>query len=389
MLALVAACHAKVHFLEEFNDATWKDRWTTSEWKAEAEMGAFETRAVKFARDAAVDTGLATTADARFYGASASFDSIGNKGDKPIVIQFQVKNENDIECGGAYLKFGPKMSDPSKFGDPTPYYIMFGPDQCGYTKRTHLIFSHAGKNHLRRTDLKWDDDKKSHLFTLVLYPDATYDVYMDQVKEVTKGSIREDFDVLPPKKIDDPSQSKPADWVDTAEIDDPEDKQPEDWVTEAKVKDPDAKKPADWDDEEDGTWEPPMKENPAYKGAWSAKRIANPAYKGEWVHPQVDNPEFKDDATIGVYEDLAFAGIDVWQVKAGTVFDNIMVTDDIAEAEAHAAKTWKLLAPHEKELIDKAAAAAAETDKKKEAAKSVADLDDDDDDDEAPKKAEA
>lgn len=30
---------------------------------------------------------------------------------------------------------GPKLSDPTTFGDPTPYNIMFGPDKCGYTKR--------------------------------------------------------------------------------------------------------------------------------------------------------------------------------------------------------------------------------------------------------------
>ena len=30
------------------------------------------------------------------------------------------------------------------FGDPTMYNIMFGPDKCGYTKRTHLIFNYKG-----------------------------------------------------------------------------------------------------------------------------------------------------------------------------------------------------------------------------------------------------
>ena len=48
-----------------------------------------------------------------------------------------------------------------------------------------------------------------------------------------------------------------------------------------------AKNPDDWDDEEDGEWEPPMKDNPEYKGDWSVKQISNPAYKSFWdLHPR-------------------------------------------------------------------------------------------------------
>lgn len=32
-------------------------------------------------------------------------------------------------------------------------------------------------------------------------------------------------------------------------------------------------------------------------------------------------------------QDIEFAGFEIWQVRAGTVFDNILVTDDVAEAE--------------------------------------------------------
>jgi len=40
----------------------------------------------------------------------------------------------------------------------------------------------------------------------------------------SKGSLLEDFDpaVNPPKEINDPTDSKPADWVDEAKIPDPE-----------------------------------------------------------------------------------------------------------------------------------------------------------------------
>merc|ERR1712139_545658 len=112
---------------------------------------------------------------------------------------------------------------------------------------------------------------------------------------------------------------KPDDWVDDSMIDDPEDKKPDDWVEEKRLVDAEAKKPEDWDDEEDGEWEPPMKDNPAYKGVWTAKEI--------------DNPEYKDDDQLYLYEDFGFIGFDLWQVKGGTIFDNIIITDDRSEAD--------------------------------------------------------
>ena len=44
--------------------------------------------------------------------------------------------------------------------------------------------------------------------------------------QVESGSLTEDWDMLPPKEINDPSKSKPADWVDTKTIADPNDKKP-------------------------------------------------------------------------------------------------------------------------------------------------------------------
>jgi len=122
-------------------------------------------------------------------------------------------------------------------------------------------------------------------------------------------------------------------------MDDPEDTKPEDWVEVAEIADPDAKKPEDWDDEEDGEWEAPMKANPDFKGEWSAKRIVNPAYKGEWTQKKIANPAYKQDAEMYKFKDFGFIGFDLWQVKAGSLFDNILITDD-AETAADATKKF-------------------------------------------------
>merc|ERR1712173_455222 len=80
--------------------------------------------------------------------------------------------------------------------------------------------------------------------------------------------------------------------------------------------------------------------NPAYKGDWNGKRISNPAYKGFWEAKKIANPEYEADDSIYKYEDFGFIGFDLWQVKGGTIFDNVIITDDKAEADNFAAK-WK------------------------------------------------
>merc|ERR1712183_326759 len=211
----------------------------------------------------------------------------------------------------------------------------------------------------------------SHLYRMILKPDNTARVEIDEDK-IYEGSIKEDWEVLAPKEISDPEDKKPDDWADESMIDDPEDKKPSDWVEEKRIVDSDAKKPDDWDDEEDGEWEAPMKDNPEYKGDWNGKRISNPAYKGFWEAKKIANPEYEDDDSVYKFADFGFIGFDLWQVKGGTIFDNVIITDDVAEADTFA-KKWKALSEVEKEKKD--------AEKPKEDEKKEDDKEDDDDDD--------
>merc|ERR1711982_97460 len=92
---------------------------------------------------------------------------------------------------------------------------------------------------------------------------------------------------------------------------------------------------------------------------------------------KIANPEYVDDDELYKFADFGFLGFDLWQVKGGTIFDNVIVTDDVAEADAFAAK-WKTLSEVEK--AKKAEEAAAKKPEKADAADDA----DDDDDDEAP-----
>jgi len=91
--------------------------------------------------------GLQTTEDARFYGISAKFDTPFSNDGKTLVIQFSVKHEQEIDCGGGYVKvFGSDLDQKDMHGE-SAYKIMFGPDICGFsTKKVHVIFNYKGKN---------------------------------------------------------------------------------------------------------------------------------------------------------------------------------------------------------------------------------------------------
>merc|ERR1712045_1016698 len=121
-----------------------------------------------------------------------------------------------------------------------------------------------------------------------------------------------------------------------------------------------------------------------YKGDWYVKRISNPAYKGIWEAKKIANPEYQDDDALYKYDAFGFIGFDLWQVKGGTIFDSVIITDDVAEADAFA-KKWTTLSQHEKaQKKEEDDAKKAEADKKAEQ-----DKDDDDDDDEDEDKQES
>jgi calreticulin len=76
-------------------------------------------------------------------------------------------------------------------------------------------------------------------------------------------------------------------------------------------------------------------------------------YKGVWEADDIPNPEYEGDDSLHVFNDLKYVGFELWQVKAGSIFDNIMVTDDIAAAKA-ATEEVLALVPAEKAMFEAA-----------------------------------
>jgi len=333
---LFATVLSKIYFQETFEtDPFASKRWIQSNWKKDTgEAGEIQWSGGLWKADD-TRTGLRTTQDARFYAVSAKLDQEFDNANKQLALGFSVKHEQKIDCGGGYIKLLPPSTDPSSFNGDSPYTIMFGPDICGYsTKKVHTIFNHNGENLLKKEEVACSDDEFTHSYLLVVNNDDTYEIFVDGKSEA-KGNLKDDWDFEKPKQIKDPKAKKPSDWVDNENMDDPNDKKPDNWDDEPeKIVDPDASKPADWDDEEDGAWEAPLIENPNYKGAWKAKKIKNPAYQGPWKHPEIPNPEYVEQKDVYKRGKMGYIGIEVWQVKAGTVFSDFVLSDNVSEAEA-------------------------------------------------------
>lgn len=191
------------------------------------------------------DLGLVLKSRAKHHAVSAKLDRSYEFNGKPFVVQYEVKFQNGQECGGAYIKLLTDSGvDLNKFHDKTGYTIMFGPDRCGKDNKLHFIFRHKNpvngkfeEKHAKKPagDLEtYFSDKRTHLYTLVVSPDNSFQIFVDQ-SLINSGNLLEDMN---------PAVNPPA------EIVDPEDKKPQDWDEREKIPDPDATKPDDWDEDE-------------------------------------------------------------------------------------------------------------------------------------------
>lgn len=389
------------YFAESFDDlSAYKSRWIPSDAKkddADEAIAKYDGQwSVEAVSENALqgDLGLVLKSKAKHHAISARFSRPFVFDKKPLIVQYEVNLQNGQECGGAYLKLLTDAKDLNlkKFQDKTPYTIMFGPDKCGNDAKLHFIFRHRNpvngtisEKHSKKPHAVLDEyfkDKKSHLYTLVLKPDNTYQVFVDNTI-VNEGNLLDDFTppVNPPEEIDDLNDVKPDDWDEREKIVDPEAKKPDDWnedapkqITDPKavkpadwlddesemVSDPDAVKPSDWDEEMDGEWEaplinnpkcekigcgewkPPLIDNPDFKGKWYAPYIDNPNYQGKWKPKRIPNPHYFEDKHPFKMDSIGAVGFELWSMSDGIYFDNLLVVDDRSVAQQWASETWEI-----------------------------------------------
>ena len=86
------------------------------------------------------------------------------------------------------------------------------------------------------------------------------------------------------------------------------------------------------------------------------------------MHPEIANPDYKEDKELYRYDNIGAVGFDLWQVKSGSIFDNVIVTDSVEKAEEFSKETWAATTTAEKAAKEALEAAEKKAEEEKRAA---------------------
>lgn len=315
-------------------------------------------------------------------------------GSSKLVIQYEIKLQNELQCGGAFIKLFPDTTtrdflrnyNPEDNGE-TEMQLLFGPDKCipsydgvrfGLVRKNLISEKSELKQLVGNPQSKLNSEFRTHLYTLILdSSNQEYEIRIDGVVTIA-GNLHDEGRFVPgfntTKTIPDTTEEKPEEWDDRETIPDPSIKKPDDWDENEpyRIPDPHEFKPLLWDStipelickpgrqqpswwvaENDGEWVAPLIKNPScysdygcgkwkpkmiinkkYKGKWKAPEIGNENYMGIWEPKEISNPEFFEDITPGVFENDI--GAIVFEFLSGSkdmLIDNIYLGNFVREAE--------------------------------------------------------
>lgn len=399
-----ASSHTNALFFSESFDSDPFTKWIKSSENKYLDQPLKWTASSHAATGFEKDKGLLLSEEMKYYGVSTKFCDTENgscktfdlekESNKELVIQYELKLDDKLECGGAYIKLLRRSNDNDeldllKLNNDSPYTIMFGPDKCGGTSKLHFIVQYQNpiskvweEKHFNDTDIIIRDDQRTHLYTLQINAESNnFEIYVDK-KSSKKGNLLTHMtpSIIPPKEIDDPLDKKPTTWVDNPKIEDKSASKPDDWDENAEefiedmsvskpagwldeepadIPDPEHHKPEDWDDQEDGEWESPTIPNPKCEavgcGDWKRPKIKNPAYKGKWRRPLIDNPSYigpwspRKIPNADYFEEshpgrrlakIEALAVEVWTTNKGIHFDNFVLSHSLSEAFSYAQRTF-------------------------------------------------
>lgn len=163
------------------------------------------------------DKGVQLTQEMKHYGFGAKMATpIAIGGGKDLIVQYELKFVDTLNCGGAYIKLlRGGVESISQLDNSSPYTIMFGPDRCGGTNKVHFIVQHRNpvtdkweEKHFNET-IPVKSDKKTHLYSLILRADNSFTILVDN-KLAREGSLLTHMTpaINPPAQIDDPTDLK-------------------------------------------------------------------------------------------------------------------------------------------------------------------------------------
>lgn len=331
-LCVLRAALATVYFQEQFLDGEhWRNRWVPS--TNDSAFGHFRLSSGKFYGHIEKDKGLQTTQDSRFYAISARFPPFSSKG-RPLVLQYTVKHEQKMDCGGGYVKVFPAGVDQRQLNKKSPYYIMFGPDICGYDiTKVHVILQFKNQYHENKKSIRCKVDGYTHLYTLVLRPDLSYEVRIDG-RVAESGDIEYDWNLESLKSAAKKTDTEQRGW------------EQKDW--DKQFLEAGAGAPSDWNSKLDGDMEmqAPLLQKPPYQDGLKPEGIDS----NVWLHRKPKDANYLAESDLAEFDDIGAIGLELWQVRSGTIFDNFLITDDEEYAQKFGKATWGETKGPEKEM---------------------------------------
>ncbi|RLV91435.1 Calnexin [Spathaspora sp. JA1] len=335
------------------------------------------------------DLGLVLKSKAAHHAIARKLDHvISNEDGVDLVVQYEVKLQSGLQCGGAYIKLLDEARDYLRFGSETSYSIMFGPDKCGNENKVQFILRKSvpeNQGEIEEFGLKWPPMTRTGdlttLYTLIIHANQRFEIRING--EVAKaGSLIDNANLfnpplIQPKEIIDENDIKPNDWDDRVFIPDPNAQKPEDYdekYAHIKIPDPQATKPEEWDENEPryiedpqavkpsdwigewrsplivnpkcstgcGKWVAPLIPNPNYVGPWFPPDIVNHNYQGVWKPRTIPNPKYREDPYPGKVRPIGGIGFELWSMDNNILFDNIYIGNSVADAELLGNETFKV-----------------------------------------------
>lgn len=372
----------KIIYYENFSDPNVLDYWIPTSypgyngtWKAE-QLYQLQTRRG--------ERGLVMKGREKSHGISHKFrHPISLPPNETFILQYEARSQFHFRCTSAFIKLLTADYKPQAFSNSTEHIIEFGPERCwdfNQTRFTVITYQEDPETH-QKTKIEhkmkhshWiPNDEVTHLFTLIIRPNNTFEYLIDN-RSMRNGTFIDAFDppIFNMPSIDDPTDVKPSDWDDRILIPDPNAKKPLDWDDNAPEEIPDpkrknppndwlldepltiinpkAKKPQNWDEDKLGEWKPPeipnpkcsrarvkgcgpyiqpKIRNPKFRGVWKTHWINNPDYKGEWKPRQIKNPNYKGETNFNFsLPPITGLAFDVWAEFPEFAFSNIMIATD-------------------------------------------------------------
>lgn len=367
----------KILYYENFSDPNVLDYWIPTmhfryrgKWKAE-QLFALQSRRG--------ERGIVAKDKEVSHAISHKFRHPISAPNQTLLIQFEARAQFLFLCTSGFMKlFTDPDFDPAEFSNSTAHILEFGPERCDKFNQTRLSFFTTETDgektiqveHKLKNTFWIPVDEITHLYTLIIRPDNTFEYLIDN-RSMRNGTFIDDFDtpVIETPYIDDPNDKKPSDWDDRVLIRDPNEKKPDDWDDDAPptipdpkkvrpppgwliheerfIPDPKSVKPLNWDESKLGEWEPeqipnpkcigvpgcgryvpPKIRNPKARGKWRAKYVPNPNYKGIWRPRKIKNPKYTGDLQnkTFVLPPITGIGFDVWCSQRDFAFTNLLIS---------------------------------------------------------------